>query len=77
MWTWFVVTPGLLRHAAARFATLSRTTFLRASDAIHLACAAEHGFAEVYSSDAYLLAAALRFGLAGRNVIRTTPTRQE
>jgi predicted nucleic acid-binding protein len=70
MWIWLAVTPALLRQAALCFERLGRAVFLRAADAIHLTCAAEHGFTEIYSNDRHLLAAAPRFGIKGRNVIQ-------
>jgi predicted nucleic acid-binding protein len=69
LWTWFDTTQTLVEKASSKFSTLSSKVFLRASDALHLVCAREHGFREIYSNDRHLLAAAKHFGLKGRNVI--------
>ena len=66
----FPVSEGLLSNAFEIARTLSPKIFLRASDALHLVCAKEHGFREIYSNDKHLLAAAKHFGLKGRNVIK-------
>ena len=69
IWTWLPVTPELLGEVATRFRSLKRSTYLRTADALHLACAAENGFQEIWSNDRHLLAAASAFKIKGRNVI--------
>ena len=44
-------------------------TFLRAADALHLACANVNGFKEVYSNDTHFLNSADLFNMTGVNVI--------
>jgi predicted nucleic acid-binding protein len=51
------------------FRNAPAAAFLRAADALHLACAAENGFTEVYSNDRHFLAAAPLFGLRGVNIL--------
>ena len=63
------LTDAILDRVETVFAVAPPATYLRAADAIHLATAAEHGFAEIHSNDKHLLAAAPLFGLRGVNVI--------
>ena len=66
---WLPLNAAVAERAEAFFINDPGSVFLRASDALHLACAAEHGFKEVYSNDRHFLAAAPHFGLRGINVI--------
>jgi predicted nucleic acid-binding protein len=69
---WLEPGPRSYQRVEQIFLSDSGTCFLRAADALHLACAAEHGFTEVYSNDRHLLAAAPLFGLSGIDVIGAT-----
>ncbi len=68
-WLWLPVTDDLIEAAAKEYQALSPRVFLRASDALHLVCARDNAFKEIYSNDERLLAAAPCFGLKGRNII--------
>ena len=65
LWHWLALTENVVRHACDAFERLDATVFLRGSDALHLACAAENQFSEIYSADQILLQAAPHFGLDG------------
>jgi len=66
---WLPLSPAVVARVASAFSILPSVVALRAADAIHLACAADAGFARVYSNDTRLLAAAAHFGLTGENLI--------
>jgi len=69
---WLPIEPALITFACEKMASLPPGVFLRAADALHLACAAEAGCKEIYSHDRHLLAAAPHFGLRGLDVISPT-----
>lgn len=66
---WLPLSHMLVAELYKTYAILPKTVHLRAGDAVHLACAAENGFAEIYSNDQHMLAAAAHFGLRAKNVI--------
>jgi predicted nucleic acid-binding protein len=68
VWQWLPLTRALLESAATAIARLPRNVYLRSGDLLHLSCAREHGFREIYSNDQRLLATAKYFGLRGVSV---------
>ena len=66
---WLPITEAHLDRVQAAFRRAPATLYLRAADALHLASAAEEGFAEIHSNDRHLLAASPLFGLRGIDVI--------
>jgi len=66
---WLPIAEPHLDRVTVAFRHAPATVYLRAADALHLASAAEAGFAEIYSNDRRLLAAAPLFGLRGVDVI--------
>ena len=63
------LSEAVMKRVEAVYATAPPAAFLRAADALHLACAAVHGFTEIYSNDRHFLNAAPLFGLRGLDVI--------
>jgi predicted nucleic acid-binding protein len=61
LWTWIPVTAAVLAATVTAIRGLPRSVFVRAADAVHLACARESGFTEVYTGDRHMTAAAPHF----------------
>jgi predicted nucleic acid-binding protein len=69
VWQWFAVTSELLEKARQAVLDLPPTVFVRSGEALHLTCAEEHGFDEVYTNDRHMLEAARYFQVTGVNVL--------
>jgi predicted nucleic acid-binding protein len=69
LWVWLPLEPAVQAAAQRRYENLPAKFFLRAADALHLACAEANGFSEIFTNDRHMLAAAAAFGLQGRNLL--------
>jgi predicted nucleic acid-binding protein len=72
VWHWFGVTSALLEAARDTVLRVPSRVFVRTGDALHLACAREHGFKDVYTNDSHMLKAAKYFQVTGVNVIASS-----
>lgn len=68
VWHWLPLNDLVVRRACETFERLPSNVFLRSADGLHLACAVENRFSEIYSGDRILLEAAPYFGLQGISV---------
>jgi len=68
-WHWLPLDDATALRTGRTFRQLPAGVFLRSLDCLHLTAASAAGFAEIYSNDRHLLAAAPHFDLRGINVI--------
>lgn len=69
LWNWLPLHPIIIDEVQRMFETLPASVYLRSGDAIHLACARENGFTEIYTNDRHLKTAAIHWGLQACDVI--------
>lgn len=69
VWQWFVMSSALLERTRQHILRLPNSVFVRSGDALHLTCAAEQGFREIYTNDRHLLLAAKHFKLVGVDIV--------
>ena len=67
LWRLVGPTEALLEDVRTLFSKLSKSTYLRSLDGLHLVTAKSEGFARLYSNDRQLLNACASIGLRGIN----------
>jgi len=65
---WLPINSALVEATTLTLEKLPPALYLRSGDALHLECARHHGYAQIYSNDRHLLAAAPHFALEGINL---------
>jgi predicted nucleic acid-binding protein len=61
LWTWIPVTATILTATVAVVRRVPKSAFIRGADAVHLGCARESGFTEIYTGDRHMTLAAPHF----------------
>lgn len=61
LWTWISMTTAMLAATAAAVRRVPKSIFIRGADAVHLGCARESGFTEIYTGDRPMTLAAPHF----------------
>lgn len=69
VWQWFSVTSALLEQTRLQISALPNAVFVRSIDALHMTCAADHGYREVYTNDRHMLQAARHFHVSGLDIL--------
>jgi predicted nucleic acid-binding protein len=69
VWGWLALAPELVEAATQALRSVPTRTVIRAADALHLVCARENGYRQVYTNDRHMLGAASYFGVQAVNVI--------
>ena len=66
---WLPLSEVVVARAKKVYAGLPTSVFVRAADALHLACAAENGQPEIFTNDRAMVTAAPYFGVRAVDVI--------
>src|SRR5262245_18142495 len=66
---WLPVSDSVMKRVARTFRKLPPSVYIRASDTLHLACAAENGLKKIYSNDQRLIGAAAHFGVKAIDIL--------